>query len=414
MDARTLPESPFDPHRWVRRTLDFATRVPNLMGLELTVASLASCWVLAYGLGGASTVPPHWFYIPIFFAGARWGWRGSLGTAIAAGILAGPMLPGDVADGVAQLPSDWIVRAMMFVLIGQVVTVLLGLSMHDGRDELVRLRAERQLREGLSRSEFVMHYQPIVDVASGDIVGVEALLRWQHPTLGLLQPADFIPLAEDSRLINTIGIFVLYDVCRQAKEWRSGPLRTTNDFMIAVNVSPVQLDDEAFANKVAGVLRASNLDPKWLTLELTENALMDAPELLAERLDELRDLGVRVAVDDFGTGYSSLAYVDKLPIDIIKIDRSFTERLGVPGSGGYIASGVIRLSQLMGLVSVAEGVSEVAQLDVLRTLGCDLAQGFLLGEPQDAKQTTTLLRAQQRRLPSVALAPVIPLNALGA
>jgi diguanylate cyclase (GGDEF)-like protein len=239
------------------------------------------------------------------------------------------------------------------------------------------------------RGEFVLDYQPIVDLATGTFAGVEALVRWQHPTRGLLPPFAFIDLAEETGAIVGIGAWVLETAARQVQSWRRRYGLAA--LWISVNVSVRQLDDPGFAALVGDVLQRTGLDPARLVLEVTESVLADPAGGAAGALETLRQLGVRVALDDFGAGYSSIGYLRQLPVDILKIDRSFVSGHGARPRSVPILEGIIDLAHKLSLGLIAEGIEEPEQLDLLRRLGCPLGQGFLLARPASPEEVTALL-----------------------
>jgi diguanylate cyclase (GGDEF)-like protein len=261
-------------------------------------------------------------------------------------------------------------------------------SMHDA---LVRkLEFTGELRDAVDRGEFTLHYQPIVDLASGRLSGVEALIRWQHPVRGMISPLDFIPLAEKTGLIVPIGRWVLMQACRDAVRFqRACPDRRPR--AMSVNLSARQLQRAEIVDEVRDALRASGLDPRCLVLEITESMMIDDVELAIERLRALRELGVLVAVDDFGTGYSSLNYIRRLPINILKIDKSFIDTVDLDEEQGTLTTAIIGLARVLKLRCVAEGVERPEQRDLLKRLNCDYAQGFLLSRPISAEALCELL-----------------------
>jgi diguanylate cyclase (GGDEF)-like protein/PAS domain S-box-containing protein len=252
-----------------------------------------------------------------------------------------------------------------------------------------QIRLESELRHAVERAEFVLHYQPKVVISTGQLSGVEALLRWQHPERGLVRPGDFMPLAEQTGLINPIGDWVIRKACSQAALWQRMGLTPTR---VAVNLSPVQLRTDDIVERIQNVLQASELAPHYLEIEITESALMEDIGHAARILNALRKLGVHIALDDFGTGYSSLSYLKKLPADSLKIDGSFIDDLAVDKEGNTLVSAMIAMAQHLGIRVVAEGVETREQFEHLRDLNCDEVQGYLVGKPMPASEIATLLR----------------------
>jgi EAL domain-containing protein (putative c-di-GMP-specific phosphodiesterase class I) len=263
-----------------------------------------------------------------------------------------------------------------------------------------RISLEEELRRAVANEEFVLHYQPVIELATNNITGLEALVRWQHPQRGLVPPAEFIPIAEETGLILPIGRWVLRQACRQVAAWqadRAVPLTVR----ISVNISVKQLEDPAFVTDVGQALRDSGLSPKSLILEITETVLSQDPIAADALLKGLKQVGVQVAVDDFGVGYSSLNYLRRLPVDIVKIDRTFVGSLSGPAEMA-LTSAIIALSKALKLQTLAEGVERAEQAGELRALGCDSAQGYLFAKPVDAVQMEALLnsaRAHDNQLP---------------
>ena len=244
-----------------------------------------------------------------------------------------------------------------------------------------RLFRQEEMRRGLREEEFVLHYQPQVSLASGRVVGVEALVRWRHPTLGLLSPGEFIPLAEQTGLIVKLGDWVLRSACRQARAWQRASLTPVT---VSVNVSARQFRERDWVGQVAAALAESDLEPYWLELELTESLIMQDPRKAVVTMQALRDLGVQIAIDDFGTGYSNLSSLNTFPISRLKIDQSFVR--GLPGAinDSAITGAVISLGHQLGLAVIAEGVETAAQMDCLRDKNCDAVQGYFVGRPMPA------------------------------
>ena len=240
-----------------------------------------------------------------------------------------------------------------------------------------------------------MHYQPILDLRTMRVVGFEALARWQHPSRGLVLPVDFIALAEESELIVAIGRVILEKACRQAVLWRKR--WPEQNLVMSVNLSPRQFLDPDLANGIAQVLEATALEPCALELEITESSVMDRSETGLGVLRQLRTLGVRVVLDDFGTGYSSLAYLRQLPLDTIKVDRSFVSGLGLDGREATvdlpIVQAVVSLAHGLGISVVAEGIEGAGQLACLRDLDCDRGQGYYFARPLPADDLEAILGA---------------------
>jgi diguanylate cyclase (GGDEF)-like protein len=264
-----------------------------------------------------------------------------------------------------------------------------------------RLELEADLRHALERNEFLLHYQPKVDIASGLITGTEALLRWQHPLRGLLSPMEFIPLAEETGLIVPIGEWVLATACARTKAWQNDGLPTLE---VAVNLSARQFADPMLLPKLTRIIRASGLNPASLELEITESLVMSHGAGAVAVLEQLKSTGVRIAIDDFGTGYSSLAYLKRFPIDTLKIDRSFIRDIPADSGDKKITRAIIVLAHSLKLRVVAEGVETADQLKFLRIQCCDSAQGYLLCRPLPEAEVAGVLK--RNRLTHDALVPI--------
>jgi diguanylate cyclase (GGDEF)-like protein len=244
-----------------------------------------------------------------------------------------------------------------------------------------RLEMETHLRRALERAEFCVHYQPQFDLQTGRLVGQEALIRWNNPKLGAVGPDQFIPITEENGLIVPIGNWVLQEACRQTAAWRQGgyPLKG-----VSVNVSAVQFSRPDFVDTVDQVLESTGLAPRFLELELTERLVIRDVRESASKMAKLRALGVQISVDDFGAGYSSLSYLQRLPIDVLKLDRSFVEEFKNSSGNSSLVRGIVSLAHGLGIRVTAEGVETEEQLDLVHHCGCDKAQGYLLGRPSPA------------------------------
>ena len=260
-------------------------------------------------------------------------------------------------------------------------------AMRSEAVEALELRTD--LRNALPRDQLFLDYQPICETATGRIVGLEALLRWRHPRRGLVSPAVFIRIAEETGLIREIGRWVLREACTRMRRWRDE--HPGLDLYLNVNTSGQELKASGFVNAVQDVLWDTGLDPACLQLEVTESIFLQRPDLIGEILDRIRALGVRIALDDFGTGYSSLSYLDRYRVDTIKIDRSFVSGMSTRQAACTIVETIVRLGQAMGLGVVAEGVEDEAELAALRGMGCAAVQGYLLGWPRSAEDVTVCL-----------------------
>ncbi|MCE0537007.1 EAL domain-containing protein [Kineosporia rhizophila] len=267
-------------------------------------------------------------------------------------------------------------------------------SMHSTLVE--RLALEAELRKAIADEQLQVHYQPTYILDSGDLVGVEALVRWPHPERGMVPPDVFIPLAEQTGLIHDLGRFVLRQACFQGQEWSQ--LSPSMPLSIGVNVSGKQLQRRDFADEVNRALLESGLAAEHLVLEMTESVLMNDTESTVRTLQALKDLGIRIAIDDFGTGYSSLSYLHRFPVDILKIDRSFVERLSGADAEDNLVQSIVQLGHTLKLETIAEGIEEHGQLMALRRLGCTMAQGYHFGRPGPAEVVSKLVAASTEPL----------------
>lgn len=272
----------------------------------------------------------------------------------------------------------------------------LGKARYEVFDQSMRQQAlsllhmENDLRRAVENGEFQVYYQPIMGLASGAITSVEALARWHHPHRGLISPADFIPVAEETGLIVPIGEWVLRTACTQMKQWQS---QGQGFFRVAVNVSAVQLRQQGFAEMAAAILHETGLNPDCLDLEITESVLMDRNRATVETLGKLKSLGIHLCLDDFGTGYSSLSYLQEFPVNVLKIDRSFVSKLAADPEKGKIVETILLLGKNLGMEVIAEGVETAEQLDRLKSIRCDHGQGYLFSRPVDHEAISAFMSA---------------------
>jgi diguanylate cyclase (GGDEF)-like protein/PAS domain S-box-containing protein len=277
---------------------------------------------------------------------------------------------------------------------GRARHALFDAAMHQRA--LKELRTEAELRRALERAELCVQYQPIVALEGGRIAGVEALVRWRHPERGWVPPGEFVPVAEECGLIGAIDRWVLREACREVHAWSGSGARPPSGFCLNVNLSPRAFSSPDLVPHVERVLRETGFPSRALRLEITESAMMVHPDAAAQLLSELKGLGVQLSIDDFGTGYSSLAHLHRFPIDSLKIDRSFVDVMGELGEPSRIATAIVTLGQNLGIKVIAEGVETARQLELLRALRCDAAQGYFFSRPLDGERLQELLSADRR------------------
>jgi EAL domain-containing protein (putative c-di-GMP-specific phosphodiesterase class I) len=253
-----------------------------------------------------------------------------------------------------------------------------------------QLQLESDLRRAIERQELLVYYQPIVSLESNCLQGVEALVRWQHPEQGLISPAEFIPLAEETGLITLIDLWVLQEACRQLRVWQE-QFRAILPLSVSVNLSGKQFSQPNLIEEIDRILAETGLEGQYLKLEVTESILIENAESAAVMLRKLRERRIQVCIDDFGTGYSSLSYLYRFPIDNLKIDRSFVSPIDAEGKNGEIVKTIITLAHSLAIKAIAEGVETSAQLAQLRNLGCDEAQGYFFSPPVNCQLAEALL-----------------------
>lgn len=263
---------------------------------------------------------------------------------------------------------------------------------------LEKVRLEADLRHAVERGELEMHYQPLISLENGSIVGFEALLRWHHRELGMISPAKFIPIAEDSSLIVPITIWILEETCRQLARWqKSSP--TYHDLIMSVNISGKHLSNDELIDDVEHAIEISGIEPSCLKLEITESVAMENAEHTISILTRLKQIGVQLSIDDFGTGYSSLSHLHRLPFDTLKIDRSFVYSVGDNGENSEILQTIISLAKNLKMKIIAEGIETESQLALLQFMGCDYGQGYLLAKPQPRREAEKMLYQKTHWLP---------------
>lgn len=265
--------------------------------------------------------------------------------------------------------------------------------MHSAHKD--RLRLETELAGAAERGELVLHYQPVVCLNTGELRGLEALVRWKHPERGMVPPGDFIPIAEDCGAVVAIGNWVLAEACRQLGVWnREFPHR--RDLVVSVNVSAKQLISPSIVERVSDAIRAGAVGRGQLAIEVTESAIIEDPAFASRILNQIKDLGVGIYMDDFGTGYTSLSHLHRLPLTCLKIDRSFMQAISERRDYAAVVQTIVTLAQNLGIAVVAEGVETPEQLAMLQAMDCDRAQGFLFGRAVDAAGVEQLLRPPVR------------------
>jgi EAL domain-containing protein (putative c-di-GMP-specific phosphodiesterase class I) len=270
---------------------------------------------------------------------------------------------------------------------GRYVTFLPTLRL----DALNRMALDTDLRGALKNNEFVLHFQPIFSLESMQVTALEALIRWQHPSRGLMPPSTFIPIAESNTFIDSITRWTIQEACRQLGHWRA-ELPSTASLSVSVNLSPISLRQPELLRWVEESLTAASLTPDSLTLEIVENAFIQDPDLAGRTFNDLRQLGVGVSLDDFGIGYSSFSYINQYPIDVIKVDRSFVGRVTKVNEIDAIVRAITALARDLNYKIIAEGIETKEQLDFMKQIGCHYGQGFLVSEPMDPQAVCAFLR----------------------
>ncbi len=329
------------------------------------------------------------------------------GTDIFVGTSIGIATTSDVNESPEELLRNADVAMYLSKTNGKNRYTVFRSEMHDALIKRVQLEAD--MRCGIDKNEFEIFYQPIVDLQSERIVGMEALLRWNHPDHGVIPPRDFIPLAEETNLIIPLGDWVLEESCRQAREWQTA--YGHEQLYITVNIASRQFQEDGLLRTVKSALDNSGLPPQCLILEITETTMLLNTDATIKKLTELKNLGVQLAIDDFGTGYSSLSYLQRFPVDILKIDKSFIDKIALGKEGAAVAKAIITMSDTLQLKTIAEGIESLGQQTELQGLGCELGQGFHFARPLRSADMSEFLRlASLEGLECLQDFPIVPGN----
>ncbi len=360
---------------WARKARN---GVPPLVSTVLFVFATLCVTVLVAVTGGTPNTLVHLYYLPILYVAVRHGAKAAAAGAIVAGLAAGPWMVSSVDGSSDQPVGPWLVRLALLVAVG-IVGAWLAREQPRPLDVMVRdIVMAQGLRNGIRHDQIRVHYQPLIDLTDGRVVGVEALCRWNDFKNRPVSPARFIPVAERSGVITALGRRVLYQAVGQAHRWVSQGRR---GLLMTVNVSAVQLSDPTFLSDLNEIVRRDEADAFRVCLEITETAIIAEPVRALATLRAARARGITIALDDFGTGQSSLAYLADFPIDIIKIDQSFIADLGLDPTSHALVRAMVQMAHSLGALTIAEGIETPEQLKVLRALGCSMGQGYYLGRP---------------------------------
>lgn len=365
----------------------------HLRAAAAVVTALAGAWAGCLLLGGSRSVGPHLFYIGIVLAAVRFSWAVTATVAVGAGVLAGPLLPADASLHLAQEPGAWILRLGLYVMIGVLVALLSETPDATLRSRLLDAAVSVQLLRALRAGEIEVFYQPVRSVGDGRLVGLEALVRWRQSTDAYANPSSFITAAERTGAITRLDEHVLRKAITEASDWRT----QAQPVYVSVNLSATTLARSQLVAKIDRMLGDVGLPPRRLQVEITETALIDDLADAVRQLSALRALGVKVAIDDFGTGHASLNYLQSLPIDVVKIDRSIVTAAASDDRSRRLLEGVSHLCELLDQQIIAEGVESPAHLACLHEIGIPMAQGFLLGRPAPVGEVHHLLSESASR-----------------
>jgi EAL domain-containing protein (putative c-di-GMP-specific phosphodiesterase class I) len=338
-------------------------------------------------MGGSHNAGPHLFYVAIVLAAVRFSWPVTAAVAVAAGLLAGPLLPADVALNIGQEPGAWMLRLSIFVLIGSFIALLVEDPEAALRNRRLEAIGAAGLLRALDTGEIEVFYQPICRVQDGRLAGVEALVRWRQPEGGYADPSTFIPIAERTGAISRLDEYVLRRAIATARDWAS----RAHPLYVSVNLSVTTLAGSWLVATIDRVLDETGLPPHLLQIEITESAVIDDLAGTIRQVAALRARGVKVAIDDFGSGHASLGYLQNLPVDVVKLDRSMVTAAAFDDRSHRMLEGVTRMCDLLGLQVIAEGVELPQQLACLSEMGVSMAQGYLLGPPAPPAEIRALI-----------------------
>jgi EAL domain-containing protein (putative c-di-GMP-specific phosphodiesterase class I) len=388
---RTQRSRPAGDNTVDRRTRWYAayTQADPVPATAVVGAGYALAWVGSVLLGGSHSGGPELFYLPIVLAAVRFSWPVAVAASLGAGLLAGPLLPAEVASPTAQAPSEWLLRGAIFLAVGVFVALLVKGRGHPLTSRLQDAAASGRLLRALDDGSLEVFYQPIYRLLDEQLVAFEALVRWRTSPGRYAGPDSFIPAAERTGAISRIDEFVLDRAVAVARRWATGGPAVS----ISVNFSAATLAQPDLVRTVRRVLDTYDLQPGLLQVELTESALIEDLPQAVRQIEALRALGVKVAIDDFGSGYACLNYLRHFPSDVVKLDPSIVASANYDERGRRLLEGFVTMCSHLDLQIVAEGVEFVDQLDLLREVGVAMGQGFLLGVPAPVDALAKLLDA---------------------
>jgi diguanylate cyclase len=377
--------------RSVRLCAAYSQGHPARVAAAIAVA-LMGAWVGCRLMGGSRNAGPHLFYVAIVLAAVRFKWPTAAVVAVAAGLLAGPLLPADIALDVAQAPAAWMLRLGFFVMIGVFIALLVENPEATLRSRRLDAIASTRLRQAIESGEIEVFYQPICRVREDRVMGLEALVRWRRPTGGYADPGTFIPTAERTGAITHLDEYVMRCAIAAASDQPSA-----EPLYVSVNLSATTLAQPQLAATIDRILGETGFPAHLLQVEITESALIDDLPGAIRQVGSLRERGVTVAIDDFGSGRASLNYLQNLHIDVVKLDRSLVTAAAFDERSRRMLEGVAHMCDLLGLRVIGEGVELPEQLTCLAEVGVPMAQGFLLGRPAPLADIRALLDGSASR-----------------